>query len=176
MKLILRGLDRHTRKQISFFRDANIDLVKYNKDLTGQNLINLLEREWSQPGVQCPGVSWVSSLTIWLPRERLALLIIPTSLLLLKTSIKFYNGPHLWLDLNRVLQRNIEIGNERKCLGNYPIIGAHPQSRFIFLETNQQQFNNFRHDSQSQRLQRKCHFRIIFIQAVSFDPILIDSV
>ena len=44
METILRGLDRHTRKQISFFGDANIDLVKYDKDLTGQNLIDLLEK------------------------------------------------------------------------------------------------------------------------------------
>ena len=44
MEAILRGLDRHTRKQISFFGDANIDLVKYEKDVTGQNLIDLLEK------------------------------------------------------------------------------------------------------------------------------------
>ena len=44
METILRGLDRHTRKQISFFGDANIDLVKYEKDITGQNLIDLLEK------------------------------------------------------------------------------------------------------------------------------------
>lgn len=44
LETVLRGLDRHSRKQISFFGDANIDLIKYEKDIACQNLIDLLEK------------------------------------------------------------------------------------------------------------------------------------
>ena len=68
-----------------------------------------------------------------------------------------------------------------KLWGNYPINKTRPCPRLIFLEppaipANHNHWYNFRHDPQSQRLRRKCHFRIIFIKAASFDPILIDSV
>ena len=65
------------------------------------------------------------------------LIVISTSQLLLKTSIKFYNGSHLWFNINRALQRKIENSNERKVLGNYPINRNRPRPRFIFLEINQ---------------------------------------
>ena len=90
-------------------------------------------------------------------------------------------------NINRALQRKIEnSNNERKVLGNYPINKSRPRPRLIFLENQpptiinhhhwNHWYNNFRHDPQSQRLRRKCHFRIIFIKAAAFDPILIDSV
>ena len=41
---IARGLDRHSRKQIMFFGDANIDLIKYDTDVNGQNLIDTLAK------------------------------------------------------------------------------------------------------------------------------------
>ena len=51
-----------------------------------------------------------------------------TSQLLLKTRIKFYNGSHLWFNINRVLQRKMDNSNERKkVLGNYPISKARPR-------------------------------------------------
>ena len=39
---VLRGLDRHSRKHILFFGDANIDLIKYGTDILSQNLIDTL--------------------------------------------------------------------------------------------------------------------------------------
>ena len=41
---IARGLDRHSRKQIMFFGDANIDLIKYDTDINGQNVIDILAK------------------------------------------------------------------------------------------------------------------------------------
>ena len=41
---ILLRLDRHSRKQIAFYGDANIDLIKYEKDAIGQELIGMLEK------------------------------------------------------------------------------------------------------------------------------------
>ena len=41
---ILRGLDRHSRKHIMFFGDANIDLIKYESDVSSQQLIETLEK------------------------------------------------------------------------------------------------------------------------------------
>ena len=41
---VLRGLDRHSRKQIVFLGDANIDLIKYDTDAYSQDLISLLEK------------------------------------------------------------------------------------------------------------------------------------
>lgn len=44
IETVLRGLDRHSRKHISFFGDANIDLIKYNTDTYSQDLISTLEK------------------------------------------------------------------------------------------------------------------------------------
>ena len=41
---VLRGLDRHSRKHILCFGDANIDLVKYESDSSSQNLVDVLAR------------------------------------------------------------------------------------------------------------------------------------
>ena len=41
---VLRSLDRHSRKQIVFTGDFNIDLIKYEKDLASQNLIDIFEK------------------------------------------------------------------------------------------------------------------------------------
>ena len=40
----LRGLDRHSRKHIMFFGDANIDLIKYDSDSSAQDLIDILAK------------------------------------------------------------------------------------------------------------------------------------
>ena len=39
---VLSGLDRHSRKHISFYGDANIDLIKYDTDIFSQRLIDTL--------------------------------------------------------------------------------------------------------------------------------------
>ena len=41
---ILRSLDRHSRKHIVFNGDYNVDLVKHEKDVAGQNLIAVYEK------------------------------------------------------------------------------------------------------------------------------------
>ena len=41
---VLRKLDRHSRKHIMFFGDANIDLIKYDSDISSQNLIDTLAK------------------------------------------------------------------------------------------------------------------------------------
>ena len=41
---ILKGLDRHARKHIVLTGDFNIDLIKYDRDLSSQNLITVLEK------------------------------------------------------------------------------------------------------------------------------------
>ena len=41
---ILRSLDRHSRKHIVFTGDYNVDLVKHEKDVAGQNLIAVYEK------------------------------------------------------------------------------------------------------------------------------------
>ena len=65
-------------------------------------------------------------------------IVIPTSQLLIKTRIKFYNGSHLWFNTNRILQRKMDNSNERKkVLGNYPISKARPGLRFILIERQQ---------------------------------------
>ncbi|KAL5249657.1 hypothetical protein ACHWQZ_G018500 [Mnemiopsis leidyi] len=44
LESVLASLDRHSRKQIVFFGDANIDLIKYERDANGQELISTLEK------------------------------------------------------------------------------------------------------------------------------------
>ncbi|KAL5255482.1 hypothetical protein ACHWQZ_G010902 [Mnemiopsis leidyi] len=44
LESVLSSLDRHSRKQIVFFGDANIDLIKYERDANGQELISTLEK------------------------------------------------------------------------------------------------------------------------------------
>ncbi|KAL5253023.1 hypothetical protein ACHWQZ_G015697 [Mnemiopsis leidyi] len=41
---ILLRLERHSKKLIAFYGDANIDLIKYDKDAIGQELIGMLEK------------------------------------------------------------------------------------------------------------------------------------
>ena len=41
---VLRSLDRHSRKHIVFTGDFNVDLVKYEHDKAGQNLISVFEK------------------------------------------------------------------------------------------------------------------------------------
>ena len=41
---VLRGLDRHSRKHVMFFGDANIDLVRYDTDSNSQSLVDVLAR------------------------------------------------------------------------------------------------------------------------------------
>ena len=41
---ILRKLERHSRKHIMFFGDANIDLLKHDTDISSQNLIDTLAK------------------------------------------------------------------------------------------------------------------------------------
>ena len=44
LDFVLSCLDRHSRKHIAFFGDANIDLIKYEKDVNGQELVSTLEK------------------------------------------------------------------------------------------------------------------------------------
>ena len=41
---VLRALDRHSRKHILLTGDLNVDLIKYDNDICGQNLIAVLEK------------------------------------------------------------------------------------------------------------------------------------
>ena len=44
LDIVLRSLDRHSRKHIVFTGDFNVDLIKYEKDTTSQNLIAVFEK------------------------------------------------------------------------------------------------------------------------------------
>ena len=41
---VLNRLDRHSRKHVMFFGDANVDLIKYETDSSSQNLIDTLAK------------------------------------------------------------------------------------------------------------------------------------
>ena len=41
---VLNRLDRHSRKHVMFFGDANVDLIKYDTDSSSQNLIDTLAK------------------------------------------------------------------------------------------------------------------------------------
>ena len=54
LEYVLRKLERHSRKHILFFGDANIDLIKYDTDSASQNLIDILSKHGFVQAVSRP--------------------------------------------------------------------------------------------------------------------------
>ena len=83
-------------------------LLTFDKSIRNRMILTWITVDGGQVVGQAPPEGLSSLLSPGL------LIVISTSQLLLKTSIKFYNGSHLWFNINRALQRKIENSNERK--------------------------------------------------------------